>query len=131
MPAFQTQFSGPAEIFRGQWAHTISSKLVNELRLSYTNIDFSFPLTPATLAGPLANIPFISFGTDINFPSIGVESNFPQGRAHNAWQVQESLSYAASRHTIKGGVDITVLSLNDTVPLNTRGSITYNSGGTV
>ena len=127
LPAFETQFSGPAEIFRGQWVHTISAKLVNELRLSYTNIDFSFPLTPATLAGPLANIPFISFGTDINFPSIGVDSNFPQGRTHNAWQVQEALSYAAGRHSIKGGVDITVLSLNDTNPLNTRGSITYNS----
>jgi hypothetical protein len=99
------------------------------LRLSYTNINFSFPLTPATLAGPLANLPFISFGKDINFPSIGVDSNFPQGRTHNAWQVQEALSYAAGRHTIKGGVDITVLSLNDTNPLNTRGSITYNSGG--
>ncbi len=129
LPAFETQFSGPAEMFRGQWVRTISSKLVNELRLSYTNIDFSFSLTPATLAGSLANIPFISFGKDINFPSIGVASNFPQGRAHNAWQVQEALSYAAGRHTIKGGVDITVLSLNDTLPLNTRGSITYNSGG--
>jgi Carboxypeptidase regulatory-like domain/TonB-dependent Receptor Plug Domain len=130
LPAFETQFSGPAEIFRGQWVHTISSKLVNELRLSYTNINFSFLQTPATLSGPLANIPFISFGTDINFPSIGVDSNFPQGRTHNAWQVQEALSYAAGRHTIKGGVDITVLSLNDTLPLNTRGSITYSSGGT-
>jgi len=129
LPAFETQFSGPAEIFRGQWVRTISSRLVNELRLSYTNIDFSFPLTPSTLAGPLANIPFISFGTDINFPSIGVASNFPQGRAHNAWQVQEALSYAAGRHTIKGGADITVLSVNDTLPLNTRGSIEYNSGG--
>jgi hypothetical protein len=128
LPAFETQFSGPAEIFRGQWVHTISSNLVNESRLSYTNIDFSFPLTPATLAGPQANIPFISFGTDIKFPSIGVDSNFPQGRTHHAWQVQEALSYAAGRHTIKGGVDITVLSLNDTNPLNTRGSITYNSG---
>jgi hypothetical protein len=129
LPAFETQFSGPSEIFRGQWVHTISSKLVNELRLSYTNINFSFLQTPATLAGPLANIPSISFGTDINFPSIGVDSNFPQGRTHNAWQVQEGLSYAAGRHTIKGGVDITVLSLDDTNPLNTRGSIMYNSGG--
>jgi len=129
LPAFETQFSGPADIFRGQWVHAISSKLVNELRLSYTNIDFSFLQTPATLAGPLANIPFISFGSDINFPSIGVDSNFPQARAHNTWQVQEALSYAAGRHTIKAGADITVLSLNETLPLNTRGSITYNSGG--
>jgi hypothetical protein len=130
LPSFETQFSGPAEIFRGQWVHTISSKLVNELRLSYTNIDFSFVPTPATLAGPLADIPFISFGTDINFPSIGVSNFFPQGRAHSTWQVQEALSYVSGRHTIKAGVDVTVLNLNDTLPLNTRGSITYNFGGT-
>jgi len=130
LPAFEIQFSGPSEIFRGQWVHTISSTLVNELRLSYTNIDFSFVPTPATLAGPLANIPNIGFGSDINFPAIGVENNYPQGRAHNAWQVQESLSHAAGHHTIKAGVDVTVLSLNDTLGLNTRGSILYNSGGT-
>lgn len=129
LPNFQTQQGGPPEIFRGQWAHTISSALVNELRLSYTKIDFAFGLTPATAAGPLANIPFIEFGNDINFPSIGVNSNFPQGRAHQAWQIQEALSYTASRHTIKAGVDVTVLNLNDTLALNTRGTIEYNFGG--
>jgi hypothetical protein len=126
LPNFQTQQGGPSEIFRGQWAHTISSALVNELRLSYTKINFAFALTPATAAGPLANMPFLEFGNDINFPSIGVDNNFPQGRAHQIWQVQEALSYAVSRHTIKAGVDITVLSLNDTLALNTRGTILYN-----
>jgi hypothetical protein len=130
LPNFQTQQGGPSEIFRGQWAHTISSSLVNELRLSYANVNFAFALTPATAAGSLANMPFIEFGTDINFPSIGVNREFPQGRAHQAWQVQEALSYATGRHTIKGGVDITVLSLNDTLALNTRGTIEYNFGGT-
>ncbi len=129
LPAFETQFNGPSEIFWGQWVHTLSSRLVNELRLSYTNIDFSFVQTPGTLSGSLAPIPFISFGSDLNFPSIGVDSNYPQGRAHKTWEIQESVSYAASRHTIKAGVDITILNLNDTLPLNTRGSITYNSGG--
>jgi hypothetical protein len=129
LPNFQTQQGGPSEIFRGQWAHTISSALVNELRLSYTNINFAFVQTPLTLAGPLADIPFIEFGNDINFPSIGVDSKFPQGRAHQAWQVQEALSYSASRHTIKAGVDITILKLQDTLALNTRGTIEYNFGG--
>ena len=129
LPNFQTQQGGPSEVFRGQWAHTISSALANELRLSYTKTDFAFALTPATAAGPLANLPFIQFGNDINFPSIGINNNFPQGRAHQAWQVQETLSYAASRHAIKAGVDITVLSLNDTLALNTRGTIEYNFGG--
>ncbi len=129
LPNFQTNQGGPSEIFRGQWQHTVSSTLLNEMRLSYTNIDFSFGLTPATASGPLANIPFIQFGSDINFPSIGIDNTFPQGRGHKIWQIQEALSYAAGRHTIKGGVDVTVLNLADQLALNTRGAITYNAGG--
>jgi len=128
LPNFQTEQSGHSEIIRGQWAHTISSSLVNEFRLSYTNINFGFILTPATAASPLANTPWIQFGNDINFPAIGVDSNYPQARAHNTYQIQEALSYSANRHTIKAGIDVTILSLQDTLALNTRGSITYNSG---
>ncbi|HWZ54776.1 MAG TPA: carboxypeptidase regulatory-like domain-containing protein [Verrucomicrobiae bacterium] len=129
LPSFETAQDIPAEIFRGQWAHTFSSALVNELRLSYTNLNLNFYLTGATAAGPLANIPYISFGNDINFPSIGVTTGMPQGRSHTAWQVQEALSFSANRHTIKAGADITVLNLQDRLGLNTRGSIIYNSGG--
>jgi hypothetical protein len=126
LPNFQTEVAATSEIFRGQWSHTFSSTLLNELRLSYATIDFGFDLTPATASGPLANTPFISFGSDTHFPSIGVDSRFPQGRAHRTWQVQEALSKTTGRHTIKAGADITILSVNDTLPLNTRGSITYN-----
>jgi hypothetical protein len=129
LPNFQSQQAGTSDIFRAQWVHTISSTLVNELRLSYASIDFAFDLTPAAAANSLVNTPFISFGTDINFPSIGVNSSFPQGRAHQTWQLQEGLSHAAGKHSIKAGFDLTVLSVNDTLALNTRGSITYNQGG--
>jgi Carboxypeptidase regulatory-like domain/TonB-dependent Receptor Plug Domain len=129
LPNFETQQDLPSEIFRGQWAHTLSSSLVNEMRLSYTNLSINFDSTPATAAGALSNIPSVSFGSDINFPSIGVVSNMPQGRSHTAWQIQEALSYAANRHTIKAGVDITILRLQDALGLNTRGSIFYNFGG--
>ena len=103
--------------------------MVNDLRFSYSGIDFGFNPTPATLANPLANIPFISFGSDVDLPSIGIDSGFPQGRAHKTWQAQDAVSYAVGRHSIKGGIDITFLNVHDTLPLNTRGSITYNFGG--
>jgi len=128
LPQFETQQNLPTEIFRGQWAHTLSSSLVNELRLSYTSLNINFDPTPATLAGPLANMPYISFGSDISFPSIGVTTGFPQDRNHTAWQVQEAVSHAANRHTIKAGADITILSLQDGLGLDTRGSILYNFG---
>ncbi|HVA93342.1 MAG TPA: carboxypeptidase regulatory-like domain-containing protein [Candidatus Dormibacteraeota bacterium] len=129
LPNFQTQQAGASDIFRGQWQHTVSSTILNELRLSYTNIDLSFGVTPATASGPLANIPFITFAKDINFPSIGVDPTFPQGRGHKIWQVQEALSYSAGQHTIKAGVDVTILRLADQLALNTRGTISYAAGG--
>ena len=126
LPQFETQQNLPTEIFRGQWAHTISSSLVNELRLSYTNLNINFDPTPGTLAGPLASMPYISFGNDINFPSIGLTTGFPQDRNHTSWQVQEALSSSVNRHTIKAGVDITILNLQDGLGIDTRGSILYN-----
>lgn len=93
LPGFQTQQSTPSQLLRGQWLHTVSSRIVNELRFSYSNIDYGLDLTPTTLANPLANIPFISFGNDINFPSIGIDKSFPQGRAHKTWQAQDAISY--------------------------------------
>jgi Carboxypeptidase regulatory-like domain len=128
LPSFETQVGGPAEIIRGQWVHSKSSNIVNELRFSYTHIDFDFTPTAATLASPLANIPFIVF-KGIDFPSIGIDSTFPQRRAHNAYQIQESISYSAGRHTMKSGIDITHLGIHDEIPLPVRGEIDYNNGG--
>jgi hypothetical protein len=129
LPGFQTEQGGPSQFFRTQWLHTVSAKVVNELRFSFSSFDAGFNLTPATLANPLANIPWIQFGNDINFPSIGVDSNFPQGSKHKHWQMQDAVTYSTGRHTIKGGIDVTFLDLRDTNALNTRGTITYNFGG--
>jgi hypothetical protein len=129
LPNFVTEQGGPTEIIRGQWSHTFSSSLLNELRLSRTNVAFGFDLTPSTAANPLVNTPFIQFGNDINFPSIGVDSNFPQGNNQTVWQVQEALSYTANRHTIKAGIDVTFLRLKELLALDLRGNIFYNQGG--
>ncbi len=129
LPQWQTLQGGPSQLFRGQWLHTVSNVLVNEMRFSYTNIQFAFTQTAGTLAGPLANIPEIDFGSDIGFPSLGVSSGFPQGRGHKTWQAQEALSYTVGRHTLKGGIDLTFLSVHDEVPFNSRGDLSYNSGG--
>jgi hypothetical protein len=128
LPQFETLQGGPSQLFRGQWTHVISPLIVNQLRFSYTNIDFAFSQTPATLAGPLANIPEIDFG-DIGYPSLGVNGAFPQGRGHKTWQAQDALTYTFGRHTIKGGVDITFLDVRDEVPFNSRGDLSYASGG--
>lgn len=129
LPNFDTQQSGHSDFARVEWTHTLSSSLVNELRVSRATVEFGFDLTPATAAGALANTPFIQFGNDINFPSIGVDSNFPQTNNQTVWQIQEALSHSANRHTIKAGIDITRVDLSSLLALTQRGNIFYNQGG--
>jgi len=130
LPQFETQQGGPSQIFRAQWTHTFSSTLVNELRTSYTNIGFSFTATPASLAGPLANIPEVDFGPDTNYPSLGINGGFPQGRFHKTTQVQDALSKSIGRHSIKGGVDVTFVTVRDLVPFNSRGDLSFMQDST-
>jgi hypothetical protein len=128
LPPFDTEQGGPSQVFRGMWTHIAGTKLVNELRFSYTNIDFSFAPLPSVLAGPLANTPDISFaGTEL--PSLGIGGSFPDARAHKTTQVQEALTYSFGRHTITGGADIDNITVRDEIPFNSRGSISYEPGG--
>ena len=129
-PGFDSQQGGPSQVFRGGWTHVLNSNIVNELRVSYTNIAFTFAQTPETLANPFGSDHNVSFGSDTGFTTLGVNGALPQGRAHKTWQLQEALSYTLGRHTIKGGIDTTFLDVTDAIPFNSRGSISYAVGGT-
>ena len=130
-PGFDSDQGGPSQLFRSGWTRTIGSNIVNELRFSYTNIGFTFGATPAAAANPFFHAPTVVFGADTGFTELGFAQagTFPQGRAHKTWQLQEALSYTFGRHTIKTGIDMTFLSVVDTIPFNFDGVLTYNSGG--
>lgn len=125
LPPFDTQQGGPAQAFTGVWSHTFSPRALNELRFSYSNIDFTFGPTGATLTGPLANIPEITFNQS-PLPNIGIPTGFPQFRGHKSYQFQEALTYTLGRHTFKFGGDIDYLQVDDGVPFNSRGTIGFN-----
>jgi outer membrane receptor protein involved in Fe transport len=129
---FDSQQGGPSQSFAGGWTHTLSSKVVNEFRASYTNIGFSFGPTGATAANPLFNTPQITIAgisSSFPFPTLGFPSNLPQGRAHRTYQYQETLSYTVGRHTFRGGADVTHLAVVDSIPFNSRGTITFQTAG--
>jgi outer membrane receptor protein involved in Fe transport len=125
LPPFETQQGGPAQAFTGVWSHTFSPRALNELRFSYSNINFTFGPTAATLAGPLANLPEITFNQS-PLPNIGIPTGFPQFRGHKSYQFQEALTYTLGRHTFKFGGDIDYLQVDDGVPFNSRGTIGFN-----
>lgn len=128
LPAYDPQQGGPSETFGAGWVHTFSPKVVNELRASYSNIDFTFGPTAATAANPLSQHPSVGIaGT--SFPTLGLNGALPQGRAHKTYQYQDQLSYSFGRHTFRGGADVSHLSVVDSIPFNSRGSFSYQSGG--
>jgi hypothetical protein len=125
LPPFDTNQSGPAQAFTGNWNHTFSPRAVNEFRFSYSNINFTFGPTPASATGPLANTPGISFDGASGLPSLGIINGLPQFRGHKSYQFQEALSYTLGRHALKMGVDVDYLQVDDLVPFNSRGTINF------
>jgi Carboxypeptidase regulatory-like domain/TonB-dependent Receptor Plug Domain len=123
LPPFDTNQSGPAQAFTGNWNHTFSPRAVNEFRFSYSNISFTFGPTAAAASGPLANTPGINFNGTSGLPSLGIITGLPQFRGHKSYQFQEALSYTVGRHSFKMGADIDYLQVDDLVPFNSRGTI--------
>ena len=129
LPPFDTLQGGPAQAFTGNWVHTFSQRAVNELRFSYSNIDFNFGPTAAASGGPLANTPGISFLGTSSLPTLGIPEGEPQFRGHKSYQFQEALSYTLGRHSLKFGADIDYLQVDDGIPFNSRGTISFTDSG--
>jgi outer membrane receptor protein involved in Fe transport len=124
LPNFFTQQGGVAQALTTQWSHTFSSNALNELRFSYSNIDFSFAPTAASLANPLANTPGISLA-DTGLPGLGIPTGIPQFRAHKSYQLQEAVSFKLGQHTLKFGGDLDYVQVDDGIPFNSRGTISF------
>ena len=124
LPAYDTQQGGPAQAFATVWSHTFSSRVLNELRFSYSNISFSFSPEASSLSGPLANTPGITF-EDSPLPGLGIPTGIPQFRGHKSYQLQDAVNLTIGRHTLKFGGDIDYLQVDDGIPFNSRGTITF------
>ncbi len=126
LPGFDTTQYGPSHNAGITYTHIFSPSLVNELRLSYGRIGFTFDFAPSTYANPLALAPTISI-TDLT--GYGAPSGDPQARFHNTYQYQDSLSWTKGNHFFKFGVDLQDTRVRDAVPFNLYGSLSYTNGG--
>ena len=132
LPGLDTQQGGPAENFGVTWTHTLSANAVNEFRASEGRFDFQFAPTAQTLKNPLFNLPTVNSISGLNanfFPLLGVNSALPQGRGHTTYQFQDAYSLVKGRQTFKVGGDVARIIVRDEVPFNSRGTLTFGSGG--
>lgn len=122
LPFFDTNQGGPAENAGIVYTHIFSPHLLNEARLSYGRIAFTFDLRPDTYSNPLALGPTVGI---TGVQGYGIPTNVPQGRGHNTYQLQDSLSWSRGNHTMKFGFDVNQIRVRDAVPFVFYGTIGY------
>ncbi len=124
LPGFDADQNSVAYNAGIEETHVFSPVLVNELRLSYGRIDFGFGLPGTTLANPLYNQPAVSVS---NLTGYGIPNNVPQGRFHDTYQFQDTLSWTRGKHFWKIGADVSNVRVRDEIPFNYYGTIYYSN----
>lgn len=122
LPLFDTNEGGPSYNSGIVETHQFNSHLLNELRVSYTRIAFTFDLRPDTYSNPLAIGPTVAIASVQGY---GIPTAVPQGRGHNTYQFQDALSYTRGNHSMKFGFDLNQIRVRDAVPFTFYGSISY------
>jgi len=122
-----TYQGGPSELGAGSWTHVFTPNVINELRASESRIAFLFAPTATTLANPAYALPTLNIA---GFPTLGPIQNFPQGRAQDLYQLQDTFSYNRGRQSIRAGFDIGHQLEKDTIALNFKGTASFTSGST-
>ena len=94
--------------YGGTWTRSLSSKLINDLRINYQRIGVEFGSAydarapgctprPADLDKALASISFspaLGLTKTAAMPTIGVPSGFPQGRVGKVYQYADNLTWS-------------------------------------
>ncbi len=129
LPTQDTSQGGPSRSLGVYWTHLLSPTKVNEVRFTAQQIDFSFTPLPSTTTSPVEAYPNITIPGLTGTTFGGLNPNFPQGRAHDTYQYQDAFSWAAGSHSFKAGADIIHISVNDTLPFNLIGALSFTGGG--
>ncbi|HEY1577346.1 MAG TPA: carboxypeptidase regulatory-like domain-containing protein [Terracidiphilus sp.] len=122
LPGFDSDQDGTSYNTGLVESHQFSPSLVNEARLSYSRIGFTFGLPASTTSNPLYNQPTVGVS---NMTGYGIPGGIPQGRFHNTYQLQDTISWAHGKHFLKIGEDIADIRVRDQIPFNFYGDIGF------
>jgi Carboxypeptidase regulatory-like domain len=125
LPGFDSDQSGVWQNAGLTYTHIFSPTLLNEVRISYGRMGLSF--LPRADNVPAASGPTINLSNEIQ--GWGANPLVPQGRFHDTYQVQDSVSWTKGKHFIKIGVDFADIRARDAIPYNFFGQVIYAPGG--
>jgi Carboxypeptidase regulatory-like domain len=124
LPGFDSEQSGVWQNAGITYTHIFSPALLNEVRVSYGRMGLSFLPREDNVAA--AMMPTISIA---GMQGWGANQLIPQGRFHDTYQLQETVSWTKGKHFIKIGVDFADIRARDAIPYNFHGQIVYAPGG--
>lgn len=112
------------------WTHNLSSKIVNEARVSFgrTNVEFggnTIGNTEPTIQNLDQGVANVLFSTP-GLLGYGPSTNLPQGRIVNTWQGQDNFNYVMGKHQIKAGVNYTFQRSPNTFLPNINGQYRFS-----
>ena len=121
---------GFGEDFGASWTHTITSSMVNELRLSYGRLTAEFGGN--SIGNTIPNQGNLGNGlSSIIMPSgylnFGPPNNSPQGRVVNTYQLQDNWSYFHGKHQFKAGTNLTYQRSPNVFLPNYNGTYNFSS----
>lgn len=124
-PGFEVDVPGVADSFYAAYTRQISATTTNEFRFGRAGFNVLFAPRDAALStgGPQITINTGAIST------VGMNAVFPQGRDFRNYQFQDTVTHTVGDHTFRIGADILAQRGTQLVPINTRGTLTYNNGG--
>ncbi|HWT04107.1 MAG TPA: carboxypeptidase regulatory-like domain-containing protein [Pyrinomonadaceae bacterium] len=124
-PGFEVDVPGIADSFLASYTRNFSPNTTNEFRFGRNKFDVLFAPRDESLAtsGPTITINTGSIST------VGLAATFPQGRNFINYQFQDTITHTIGNHTFRAGLDILAQRGSQLVPINTRGTLNYTSGG--
>ncbi len=124
-PGFEVDVPGIADSFYASYVRNFSANTTNEFRFGRNAFDVLFAPRDSALS---SGGPQIAINTG-SISVVGLSAVFPQGRNFRNYQFQDTITHTLGNHTFRIGADILAQRGTQLVPINTRGTLTYNSGG--
>ncbi|MGC2301148.1 MAG: TonB-dependent receptor, partial [Acidobacteriaceae bacterium] len=113
----------------GDWTHTFSSNLGNQLRYSFQQAKIAFDgggVPNCVISNPTPCPSAMGFGSSI--ASIGYPNNLPQGRVVKVTQVQDNASWTRGRHVWLFGGEFDYQNSPNAFLPNSNGSFDFAPG---
>jgi outer membrane receptor protein involved in Fe transport len=105
----------------GSWTYTLTSNIVNDLRLSWTQEDVAFANPGFNGGTAMEDLPpTLQFATFVD-----QQSNVAQARINDSWRLADTLTWVKGKHTFKFGVDYNYVTADSLTADNLNGTFSF------